>query len=59
MPEKDATPATGTARKRGAQSPEQAEAAGTEAAAPEQPPPDLAELEQLRARLIAQYRGRR
>ncbi len=53
MPDEDDTPKAEVARERRASPP-----AATEEAAPE-PPPDRAELEQLRARLIAKYRGRR
>jgi hypothetical protein len=54
MPDEDDTPKAEVARERRARPP----AATEEAAAPE-PLPDRAELEQLRARLIAKYRGRR
>jgi len=53
MPDEDDTPKAETHERRAKPR------AATEEPAPEPPPPDPAELEQLRARLIAQYRGRR
>jgi hypothetical protein len=55
MPDKDDAAKAGEAHERRAKP----NAAAEEEAAQEQPLPDQAELEQLRARLIAQYRGRR
>jgi hypothetical protein len=54
MPDEDDTPKAEAARE-----PRAKPRAATAEPAPEPPAPDPAELEQLRARLIAQYRGRR
>lgn len=57
MPDKDAV-APGAAERQPDQK-QVEEPAAAEAAEQEQVPPDPAELEELRGRLIAQYRGRR
>jgi hypothetical protein len=64
MADKADTPKAAPARRRSAKPAEPpAQAADTtteeDEAAQQRPLPDRAELEQLRARLIAQYRGRR
>lgn len=58
MPDKDAV-APGAAERQPDQKPVEEPEAAAEAAEQEQVPPDPAELEELRGRLIAQYRGRR
>jgi hypothetical protein len=66
MPNKDETPTAGTRRRQRAEAeppPAEPAAAGLEAETAAEQPPDPAELERLRARLIAQnriarYRGR-
>jgi hypothetical protein len=63
MPDKHDTLKAGAAQQQSAKPagpPEETAGAATEEEAAQQRPlPDRAELEQLRARLIAQYRGRR